>query len=167
MKKLLIFLLAIMALSICSCRSSKIDTTVHQTSTEKKQSEQKDSSAHKMQADVIKNIEQMKELIQQFEFNWQKTNYSPPDSTGKQYPTSTETATGSSTKQEKEIYNEQLQVQIQQIQETLLIMKEQLEKQERNDTKVVEKVAYIPPWTKAVIVVFFVAFVFFIYKNVR
>lgn len=167
MKKLLIFLLAIMALSICSCRSSKIDTTVHQTSTEKKQSEQKDSSAHKMQADVIKNIEQMKELIQQFEFNWQKTNYSPPDSTGKQYPTSTETATGSSTKQEKEIYNEQLQVQIQQIQETLLIMKEQLEKQKRNDTKVVEKVAYIPPWTKAVIVVFFVAFVFFIYKNVR
>ena len=60
-----------------------------------------------------------------------------------------------------------IQVQIQEIQETLLTLKEQLEKQERNDTKVVEKVAYIPPWAKAVIAAFFIAFVFFIYKNVR
>lgn len=69
----------------------------------------------------------MIEMMQQMEFNWQKTNYSPPDSTGKQYPTSTETATGTSTRQEKETYNEQLQVQIQEIQETLLTLKEQLE----------------------------------------
>lgn len=167
MKKILVFLLAIVVLSVCSCRSSKIDTTVHQTSTEQKQTEQTDSSVYTMQSDVIKNIEQVKEMMQQMNFNWQKTNYSPPDSTGKQYPTSTETATGTSTKQEKETYNEQIQVQIQEIQETLLILKEQLEKQEKNDTKVVEKVAYIPPWAKAVIAAFFIAFVFFIYKNVR
>lgn len=167
MKKILIFLLTIVMLPVCSCRSSKIETDVHQTSNENKQTEQKDSSVYVSQSDVIKNIEQVKEMMQQFEFNWQKTNYSPPDSTGKQYPTSTETATGSSTKQEKETYNEQLQVQIQEIQETLLTLKEQLEKQEKNDTKVVEKVRYIPPWAKAVIAVFFVVFIIFVYKNVR
>lgn len=58
-------------------------------------------------------------------------------------------------------------MQIQQIQETLLTLKEQLEKQEKSDTKVVEKVRYIPPWAKAVIAVFFVALIIFVYKNVR
>lgn len=167
MKNILVFLLTIVVLSICSCRSSKIDTAIHQTSTEQKQTEQEETSTDKTQVDVTKNVERIMEMMQQIEFNWQKTNYSPPDSTGKQYPTSTETATGSSIKQEKEIYNEQLQVQIQQIQETLMTLKEQLEKQEKNDTKVVEKVAYIPPWGKAVIAAFFIAFGFFIYKNVR
>ena len=167
MKKILVFLLTIVVLSVCSCRSSKTDTTVHQDNTEQKQTEQEEVSTDKAQVSVNKNVERMIEMMQQMEFNWQKTNYSPPDSTGEQYPTSTETATGTSTRQEKETYNEQLQVQIQEIQETLLTLKEQLEKQERNDTKVVEKVAYIPPWAKAVIAAFFIAFVFFIYKNVR
>ena len=164
MKKILVFLFSIVVLSVCSCRSSKIDTTVHQDNTEQKRTEQEEVSTDKAQVDVNKNVERIIEMMQQMEFNWQKTNYSPPDSTGKQYPTSTETATGTSTKQEKETYNEQLQVQIQ---ETLLTLKEQLEKQEKNDTKIVEKVAYIPPWAKAVIAAFFIAFVFFIYKNVR
>ena len=158
MKKILVFLFSIVVLSVCSCRSSKIDTTVHQDNTEQKRTEQEEVSTDKAQVDVNKNVERIIEM---------KTNYSPPDSTGKQYPTSTETATGTSTKQEKETYNEQLQVQIQEIQETLLTLKEQLEKQEKNDTKIVEKVAYIPPWAKAVIAAFFIAFVFFIYKNVR
>lgn len=167
MKKIFIFLFTIVVLSVCSCRSSKIDTTVHQTNTEQKQTELEEVSTDKAQVDINKNVERIIEMMQQMEFNWQKTNYSPPDSTGKQYPTSTETATGSSTKQEKETYNEQLQVQIQEIQETLLTLKEQLEKQEKNDIKVVEKVRYIPPWAKAVITVFFVVFIIFIYKNVR
>lgn len=167
MKKILVFLLVIMSFSICSCRSSKIDTAIHQTSTEQKQTEQDEASTDKAQVDVNKKVERIIEMMQQMEFNWQKTNYSPPDSTGKQYPTSTETATGLSTKQEKETYNEQLQVQIQQIQETLLTLKEQLEKQEKNDTKVVEKVAYIPPWGKAAVIAFFIVFGFFVYKNVR
>lgn len=165
MKNIIIFIVAIAVLSICSCRSSKIDTTVHQTSMEQKQTDQEELSTDKTQVDINKNVERIMEMIQQMNFNWQKTNYSPPDSTGKQYPTSTETATGMSTKQEKETYNEQLQVQIQQVQETLLTLKEQLKKQEKNDTKVVEK--YIPPWAKAVIAVFFVAFIIFVYKNVR
>lgn len=167
MKKILIFLLVIVVLSIYSCRSSQIDTTVHQDNTEQKQTEQEEVSTEKTQVDANKNFERIIEMMQQMEFNWQKTNYSPPDSTGQQYPTSTETATGTSTKQEKETYNEQIQVQIQEIQKTLLTLKKQLEKQEKNDTKAVEKVAYIPPWTKAVITAFFIVFVFFIYKNVR
>lgn len=167
MKKILIFLLVIVVLSVCSCRSSKTDTTVHQTNTEQKQTEQTDSSVYTMQSDVIKNIEQVKEMMQQFEFNWQKTNYSPPDSTGKQYPTSTETATGSSTKQEKETYNEQLQVQIQEIRETLLTLKEQLEKQEKTDTKIIEEVTYIPPWMKVITALSCVVLVLYFYKIIR
>lgn len=167
MKKILVFLLAIVVLSVCSCRSSRIDTTVHQTSTEQKQTEQTDSSVYTMQSDVIKNIEQVKEMMQQLEFNWQKTNYSPPDSTGKQYPTSTETAAGTSTKQEKETYSEQLQVQIQEIQETLLTLKEQLEKQEKNDTKVIEEVAYIPPWMKAITAISCIVLVLYLYKIIK
>ena len=104
MKKILIFLFAIVVLSLCSCRSSKIDTTVHQTSTEQKQTEKEETSTDKTQVDVNKNVERIMEMMQQMNFNWQKTNLSPPDSTGKQYPTSTETATGTSTKQEKETY---------------------------------------------------------------
>lgn len=167
MKKILVFLLAIVVLSVCSCRSSKIDTTVHQASTEQKQTEQTDSSVYTMRSDVIKNIEQVKEMMQQMNFNWQKTNLSPPDSTGKQYPTSTETATGTSTKQEKETYNEQLQVQIQEIKETLLTLKEHLYKQEKNDTKVVEEVAYIPPWMTAITVISCIVLVLYLYKIIK
>ena len=105
MKKILVFLFAIVVLSVCACRSSKIDTTVHQDNTEQKQTEQEEVSTDKAQVDVNKNVERFIEMMQQMEFNWQKTNYSPPDSTGKQYPTSTETATGTSTKQEKETYS--------------------------------------------------------------
>ena len=167
MKNIIIFIAAIVVLSICSCRSSKIDTTVHQTNTEKKQTNRTDSSAYKMQADVIRNIEQMKEMMQQFEFDWQKTNYSPPDSTGKQYPTSTEKATGTSTKQEKETYNQQLQVQIQEVREMITHINELLDKQERNDTQIVEKTTYVPPWVKILIVVLLIAFIITFYKNIK
>ena len=92
MKKILVFLLTIVVLSVCSCRSSKTDTTIHQDNTEQKQTEQEEVSKDKAQVDVNKNVERIIEMMQQMEFNWQKTNYSPPDSTGKQYPTSTETA---------------------------------------------------------------------------
>lgn len=167
MKKILVFLLAIVVLSVCSCRSSRIDTTVHQTSTEQKQTEKEEMSTDKTQVDVNKNVERIMEMMQQMNFNWQKTNLSPPDSTGKQYPTSTETATGTSTKQEKETYNEQLQVQIQEIQETLLTLKEQLEKQEKNDTKIVEKVAYIPPWMTTITVISCIVLVLYLYKIIK
>lgn len=164
--KRLIFLLTV-ALSLYSCRSSKIDTDIHQTSDEQKQTVTTDSSAYKMQTDVIRNVEQLKEMMQQLDFDWQKTNYSAPDSTGKQYPTSTERATGSSTKQEKETYNEQLNVQIKEIQETLSSIQERLNKQERNDTQVVEKTSYIPPWVIIVLAVFCIAFIIFICKNIK
>ena len=84
MKKILVFLLTIVVLSVCSCRSSKTDTTVHQDNTEQKQTEQEEVSTDKAQVDVNKNVERIIEMMQQMEFNWQKTNYSPPDSTGKQ-----------------------------------------------------------------------------------
>ena len=81
MKKILVFLLTIVVLSVCSCRSSKTDTTVHQDNTEQKQTEQEEVSTDKAQVSVNKNVERMIEMMQQMEFNWQKTNYSPPDST--------------------------------------------------------------------------------------
>ena len=77
MKKILVFLLTIVVLSVCSCRSSKTDTTVHQDNTEQKQTEQEEVSTDKAQVSVNKNVERMIEMMQQMEFNWQKTNYSP------------------------------------------------------------------------------------------
>ena len=44
MKKILVFLFSIVVLSVCSCRSSKIDTTVHQDNTEQKRTEQEEVS---------------------------------------------------------------------------------------------------------------------------
>ena len=44
MKKILVFLLVIVLLSVCSCRSSKTDTTIHQDNTEQKQTEQEEVS---------------------------------------------------------------------------------------------------------------------------
>ena len=86
MKKILVFLFSIVVLSVCSCRSSKIDTTVHQDNTEQKRTEQEEVSTDKAQVDVNKNVERIIEMMQQMEFNWQKTNYSPPDSTGETIP---------------------------------------------------------------------------------
>ena len=118
-----------MLLSVCSCRSSKTDTTIHQDNTEQKQTEQEEVSKDKAQVDVNKNVERIIEMMQQMEFNWQKTNYSPPDN-GKQYPTSTETATGTSTKQEKETYNEQsYRCKYKKFRKPCCTLKEQLEKQ--------------------------------------
>ncbi len=106
-------------------------------------------------------------MMQQFEFDWQKTNYSPPDSTGKQYPTSTEKVYRNIYKQEKETYNQQLQVQIQEVREMITNINELLDKQERNDTQIVEKTTYVPPWVKILIVVLLIAFIISFYKNIK
>ena len=63
MKKILVFLLTIVVLSVYSCRSSKTDTTVHQDNTEQKQTEQEEVSTDKAQVDVNKNVERIIEMM--------------------------------------------------------------------------------------------------------
>lgn len=116
---ILLFVTIMLAMSIvCSCWSPK----AVQTSTETKSVDTfsevnvKDDSTN---LTVSRDVKWMKEWMNNFSFDFSKneTNWSAPDSTGKQYPTSTSETTGKSSSQSKgsEQLNDNLQLQYQHI----------------------------------------------------
>ncbi len=104
---------------LTSCRSPK---QAMETNTEAKSIDT--SSEVKVKNDsvnltVSRDVKWMKEWMNNFSFNFSKneTNWSAPDSTGKQYPTSTSETTGKASSQSKgtEQFNDNSELQFQRI----------------------------------------------------
>lgn len=120
--KHLIYITAIfltLGIWLTSCRSPK---QAMETNTEAKSIDT--SSEVKVKNDsvnltVSRDVKWMKEWMNNFSFNFSKneTNWSAPDSTGKQYPTSTSETTGKASSQSKgtEQFNDNSELQFQRI----------------------------------------------------
>lgn len=153
--KHLIYITAIfltLGIWLTSCRSPK---QAMETNTEAKCIDT--SSEVKVKNDsvnltVSRDVKWMKEWMNNFSFDFSKleTNWSAPDSTGKQYPTSTSETTGKASSQSKgtEQFNDNSQLQYQRITHAIDSLRKHVEmliKQDQSPVTVERKLSW---WQK-------------------
>lgn len=153
--KHLIYITAIfltLGIWLTSCRSPK---QAMETNTEAKCIDT--SSEVKVKNDsvnltVSRDVKWMKEWMNNFSFDFSKneTNWSAPDSTGKQYPTSTSETTGKASSQSKgtEQFNDNSQLQYQRITHAIDSLRKRVEmliKQDQSPVTVDKKMSW---WQK-------------------
>ena len=156
--KHLIYITAIfltLGIWLTSCRSPK---QAMETNTEAKCIDT--SSEVKVKNDsvnltVSRDVKWMKEWMNNFSFDFSKneTNWSAPDSTGKQYPTSTSETTGKASSQSKgtEQFNDNSQLQYQRITHAIDSLRKRVEmliKQDQSPVTVERKLSW---WQKMLI----------------
>lgn len=134
MKPLFYFLIIILLTSaICSCRSPK-QMTQETDVTVRKDSNVTTNASSEHQLDINKEIKQIVDVIDRkiSELNWEytRTDYSPPDSTGKQHPTHTETGKLNKKTDEDSRRNEQTETQYKIIASYLTTMSQRIESME-------------------------------------
>lgn len=145
-------LLMIVMSVVCSCRSSK---PVVQTNTQVKGAEntkEVKASSDSTSLAVSRDVKWMKEWMNNFSFDFSKleTNWSAPDSTGKQYPTSTSETTGKASSQSKgtEQFNDNSELQYQRITHAIDSLRKRVEmliKQDQSPVTVERKLSW---WQK-------------------
>ncbi|WP_319505120.1 hypothetical protein [Bacteroides graminisolvens] len=130
----------------CSCRSSnpvvQTDTQIEGTENTKEVKVSSDSTS----LTVSRDVKWMKEWMNNFSFDFSKleTNWSAPDSTGKQYPTSTSETTGKASSQSKgtEQFNDNSVLQYQRITHAIDSLRKRVEmliKQDQSPVPVEKK----------------------------
>lgn len=142
----------IIMLVCCSCRSSnpvvQTDTQIEGTENTKEVKVSSDSTS----LTVSRDVKWMKEWMNNFSFDFSKleTNWSAPDSTGKQYPTSTSETTGKASSQSKgtEQFNDNSELQYQRITHAIDSLRKRVElliKQDQSPVTVDKKLNW---WQK-------------------
>lgn len=134
MKRLFYFLTIILLTSaIWSCRSPKRMTQQTDVTVRKDSNVTTDAGSER-QLDINKEIKQIVDVIDRkiSEMNWEytRTDYSPPDSTGKQHPTHTETGKLNKKTDEDSRRNEQTETQYKIIASYLTTMSQRIESME-------------------------------------
>lgn len=127
------FLFILLALAVCSCRSpkqikEKTDIAI------RKDSNATTNSSLDLQLNIDKTMKQAVDVIIQkvSELNWEysRTDYSPPDSSGKQHPTHTETGKVNNKTEENSQYDEQVETQYKVVTTYLMNMSQRIESME-------------------------------------
>lgn len=169
-------LLMIVMSAVCSCRSSKpvvqTNTQIEGTENTKEVKVSSDSTS----LTVSRDVKWMKEWMNNFSFDFSKleTNWSAPDSTGKQYPTSTSETTGKASSQSKgtEQFNDNSELQYQRITHAIDSLRKRVElliKQDQSPVTVDKKLNWwqkIFIWTGGIAwIVGFVALVVWVNKR--
>lgn len=144
-----LFFIILLASTICSCRSprqitEKTDITV------RKDSNATTNSSSDLQLNIDKTIKQVVDVISRkmTELNWEysRTEYSPPDSTGKQHTTHTETGKLNRKTTEDMQRNEQTETQYKVLASYLITMSQRIEsienRQEHMEAEYKEKLTW-------------------------
>lgn len=169
-------LLMIVMSVVCSCRSPKpvvqTNTQIEGTENTKEVKANSDSTS----LTVSRDVKWMKEWMNNFSFDFSKleTNWSAPDSTGKQYPTSTSETTGKASSQSKgaEQFNDNSELQYQRITHAIDSLRKRVEmliKQDQSPVTVDKKMNWWQTtliWTGGIAwIVGFVALVIWVNKR--
>lgn len=97
-------LLVALALMLTACKSHppiKLDATTDKQTDTKSDTQVSDSSYQHTQEMIQKLSSSWWQKLEEVTASWERTEYSPPDSTGKQYPTSVTTGSVNSSTQEE------------------------------------------------------------------
>nr|DAY26382.1 MAG TPA: Prokaryotic membrane lipoprotein lipid attachment site [Caudoviricetes sp.] len=156
MKKLLIFLFLIPLLVACAVpkeTSFKEDLSEKTKQDEQwKNDEQKNLELHMQQA-----VKEFQDKMSEMQMSWNRTNYSPPDSTGKQYPTAVETGTMNNKTNEMAGKAQDTNVQYNLIEEKILSLERKIDTFMQQNRNIDEKTE--PPWWQKALMALGIVFI--------
>lgn len=156
MKKLLIFLFLLPLLVACAVpkeTSFKEDLSEKTKQDEQwKNDEQKNLELHMQQA-----VKEFQDKMSEMQMSWNRTNYSPPDSTGKQYPTAVETGTMNNKTNEMAGKAQDTNVQYNLIEEKILSLERKIDTFMQQNRNIDEKTE--PPWWQKALMALGIVFI--------
>lgn len=143
MKKLLILFFLLPFLVACAVPK---ETSFKEDLSEKtKQDEQWRYNEQKnLELYMQQSVKEFQDKISEMQMSWNRTDYSPPDSTGKQYPTAVETATMNNKTNETVNKAQETSVQYNLIEEKILSLERKIDAFMQQNRNLKEKTE--PPW---------------------
>lgn len=159
MRKL--FMLCLLMPLLTACRTPKSSMSQEETSAKIEENEE-------WKADLLKSMDlyaqrsakEMQDKISEMQLQWNKTNYSVPDSTGKQYPTSTETGILNNKQKETTNKTEESSLQFKEFEQKIESLSSKLDAYLLQNRQIEEDTE--PPWWQKVLMILGVLSLFFI-----
>lgn len=162
MKKLLI-LFSLLPL-LAACAVPKETSYKEDVSEQTKQYEQwRYDQQRNLELRMQQSAKEFQDKISEMQMSWNRTNYSPPDSTGKQYPTAVETGTVNNKTNETTDKAQETNVQYNLIEEKVLSLERKIDTFMRQDRNIDEKTE--PPWWQKALMT--LGIVFMIWMGVK
>ena len=156
MKKLLILLFLLPLLVACAV--PKEISFKEDLSEKTKQDEQwRYDQQRDLELYMQQSVKEFQDKISDMQMSWNRTNYSPPDSTGKQYPTAVETGTMNNKTNETAGKAQDTNVQYNLIEEKFLSLERKIDTFMQQNRNVDEKTE--PPWWQKALMVLGIVFI--------
>lgn len=143
MRKILVLFLLLS--SLISCAVPKSTSMKEEISDATKLDEQlRYEQQRALELYMQRSAKEFKDKMSEIQLSWNRTNYSLPDSTGKQYPTAVETATMNNKTNETVNKAQETSVQYNLIEEKILSLERQIDAFMQQNRNLKEKTE--PPW---------------------
>lgn len=156
MKKLLILLFLLPLLVACAV--PKEISFKEDLSEKTKQDEQwRYDQQRDLELYMQQSVKEFQDKISDMQMSWNRTNYSPPDSTGKQYPTAVETGTMNKKTNETADKAQDTNVQYNLIEEKILSLERKIDTFIQQNRNIDEKTE--PPWWQKTLMVLGIVFI--------
>lgn len=156
MKKLLI-LFSLFSLLI-ACAVPK-ETSFKEDVSEKTEQDEQWSYGQlsNLELQMQQSAKEFQDKISEMQISWNRTNYSPPDSTGKQYPTTVETGTMNNKTNETAGKAQETNIQYNLIEEKILSLERKIDTFIQQNRNIEEKTE--PPWWQKVLIILGIVFI--------
>lgn len=143
MRKL--FVICLLMPLLLACGTPRNSMSKEETSTKIEENEEWKADLQKsMDLYAQRSAKEIQDKISEMQLQWNRTNYSAPDSTGKQYPTSTETGTMNNKQKETNNRTEDSSVQYKELEQKIESLNRTLNAYILQSQQMKEKTE--PPW---------------------
>lgn len=110
-----------------------------------------------LELQMQQSAKEFQDKISEMQISWNRTNYSPPDSTGKQYPTTVETGTMNNKTNETAGKAQETNIQYNLIEEKILSLERKIDTFIQQNRNIEEKTE--PPWWQKVLITLGIVFI--------
>ena len=116
---------------------------------------------------VRQTVAEIQERLSEMDWTYNRTNFSPPDSTGKQYPVQTETGVVNKKTTESNSRNETTDIQLKEMQQAIMDIKEKLDQKEQIKEVIKVEKEKLSRWQIALMILGFCFIIEVAYKIYR
>lgn len=148
-------LLVALALMLTACKSQppmKLDTTTDRQTDTKTDTQVSDSTYQHTQEMIKELSSSWWQKLEEVTASWERTEYSPPDSTGKQYPTSVTTGSVNSSTQEERRDTSQTDTKIETMSDEITHINSRMDRIEQEVSTVKAERKESKPWYTTAII---------------
>lgn len=148
-------LLVVLALMLTACKSQppiRLDATTDKQTDTKTDTQVSDSSYQHTQEMIKELSSSWWQKLEEITASWERTEYSPPDSTGKQYPTSVTTGSLNSSTQEDRMDTSQTDTKIETMSAEITHINSRMDRIEQEVSSVKAERKESKPWYTTAII---------------